>query len=162
MRKILLMKILLLPLFLGTVLGNSNEIYKKVTLQPGEILFFSNYFFKINNIRSEARDDHYTFICDMDVLDKYENLMTSLYPEKRIYFYWKDIKERKVVSEWVNYTFEKIQIVEGGEVPIERIEKIEIDIVFQNYDAQSNTGIFEIKITSNKDPNFLDNTTTSF
>ena len=98
----------------------------------------------------------------MDVLDNYGNLMTSLYPEKRIYFYWKDIKERKVVSERVNYTFEKIQIVEGGEVPIERIEKIEIDIVFQNNDAQSNTGIFEIKITSNKDPNFLYKTAISF
>ena len=147
MRKNSFIKILILPLFLSIVLSNGNEIYKKAILQPGEQIFFSNYIFKLNNIKSEARDNHYAFISDIDIIEN-NNHIKKLKAERRIYFYWKEEEERKNLSEWVSYTFEKIPIIEDEEVPIELIEQIEISILFQKYDAQSNVGTFNFKITT--------------
>ena len=81
-------------LFVGFI-GRAFEVEKEFNLSPGEEIYFANYIFKLNSIKSEARDNHYAFISDMDVIDQSNNLLTSLRPEKRIYFYWNPDPEKR-------------------------------------------------------------------
>ncbi len=117
-------------LFIGFI-GRAFEVEKEFSLSPGEQIYFANYTFKLNSIQSEARDNHYAFLSDIDVIDKQNQLLTNLKPEKRIYFYWKsDPEERQPHSELDIYS---------------TIQK-DIYSIFSAYDAQKNIGYFKIMI----------------
>ena len=55
-------------LFIGFI-GRAFEVEKEFSLSPGEQIYFSNYVFKLNSIKSEARDNHYAFLSEIDVVD---------------------------------------------------------------------------------------------
>ncbi len=117
-------------LFVG-FLGRAFEVEKEFNLSPGEEIYFANYIFKLNNITSEARDNHYAFISDMDVIDERNSLLTSLYPEKRIYFYWNPDPEKRQPH---------------SELDIYSTMKKDIYSIFSAYDAEKNQGYFKIMI----------------
>ena len=118
-------------LFIGFI-GRAFEVEKEFSLSPGEQIYFSNYVFKLNSIKSEARDNHYAFLSEIDVVDSSTNqLLTNLKPEKRIYFYWNsDPEKRQPHSELDIYS---------------TIQK-DIYSIFSGYDAQKNIGYFKIMI----------------
>ena len=117
-------------LFVGFI-GRAFEEEKEFNLSPGEEIYFANYIFKLNSIKSEARENHYAFISDMDVIDQSNNFLTSLYPEKRIYFYWNpDPEKRQPHSELDIYS---------------TLQK-DIYSIFSAYDAEKNQGYFKIMI----------------
>ena len=117
-------------LFIGFI-GRAFEVEKEFSLSPGEQIYFSNYVFKLNSIKSEARDNHYAFLSDIDVVDSDNQLLTNLKPEKRIYFYWNsDPEKRQPHSELDIYS---------------TIQK-DIYSIFSAYDAQKNIGYFKIMI----------------
>ena len=117
-------------LFVGFI-GRAFEVEKEFNLSPGEEIYFANYIFKLNSIKSEARDNHYAFISDMDVIDERNNLLTSLYPEKRIYFYWNPDPEKRQPH---------------SELDIYSTMKKDIYSIFSAYDAEKNQGYFKIMI----------------
>lgn len=118
-------------LFIGFI-GRAFEVEKEFSLSPGEQIYFSNYVFKLNSIKSEARDNHYAFLSEIDVVDSSTNqLLVNLKPEKRIYFYWNsDPEKRQPHSELDIYS---------------TIQK-DIYSIFSGYDAQNNIGYFKIMI----------------
>ena len=117
-------------LFIGFI-GRAFEVEKEFSLSPGEQIYFSNYVFKLNSIKSEARDNHYAFLSDIDVVNSDNQLLTNLKPEKRIYFYWNsDPEKRQPHSELDIYS---------------TIQK-DIYSIFSAYDAQKNIGYFKIMI----------------
>ena len=118
-------------LFIGFI-GRAFEVEKEFSLSPGEQIYFSNYVFKLNSIKSEARDNHYAFLSEIDVVDSSTNqLLVNLKPEKRIYFYWNsDPEKRQPHSELDIYS---------------TIQK-DIYSIFSGYDAQKNIGYFKIMI----------------
>ncbi|MFL2524114.1 MAG: heme lyase CcmF/NrfE family subunit [Candidatus Neomarinimicrobiota bacterium] len=118
-------------LFIGFI-GRAFEVEKEFSLSPGEQIYFSNYVFKLNSIKSEARDNHYAFLSEIDVIDSSTNqLLVNLKPEKRIYFYWNsDPEKRQPHSELDIYS---------------TIQK-DIYSIFSGYDAQKNIGYFKIMI----------------
>ena len=118
-------------LFIGFI-GRAFEVEKEFSLSPGEQIYFSNYVFKLNSIKSEARDNHYAFLSEIDVVDSSTNqLIVNLKPEKRIYFYWNsDPEKRQPHSELDIYS---------------TIQK-DIYSIFSGYDAQKNIGYFKIMI----------------
>ena len=117
-------------LFIGFI-GRAFEVEKEFSLSPGEQIYFSNYIFKLNSINSEARDNHYAFLSDIDVIDNNNELLTNLRPEKRIYFYWNsDPEKRQPHSELDIYS---------------TIQK-DIYSIFSAYDAKKNIGYFKIMI----------------
>ena len=117
-------------LFIGFI-GRAFEVEKEFSLSPGEQIYFSNYIFKLNSINSEARDNHYAFLSDIDVIDNNNELLTNLKPEKRIYFYWNsDPEKRQPHSELDIYS---------------TIQK-DIYSIFSAYDAKKNIGYFKIMI----------------
>ena len=117
-------------LFVGFI-GRAFEVEKEFNLSPGEEIYFANYIFKLNSITSEARDNHYAFISDMDVIDERNSLLTSLYPEKRIYFYWNPDPEKRQPH---------------SELDIYSTMKKDIYSIFSAYDAEKNQGYFKIMI----------------
>ena len=117
-------------LFVGFI-GRAFEVEKEFNLSPGEEIYFANYIFKLNSIKSEARDNHYAFISDMDVIDQGNNLITSLYPEKRIYFYWNPDPEKRQPH---------------SELDIYSTMRKDIYSIFSAYDAEKNQGYFKIMI----------------
>jgi cytochrome c-type biogenesis protein CcmF len=117
-------------LFVGFI-GRAFEVEKEFNLSPGEEIYFANYIFKLNSIKSEARDNHYAFISDMDVIDQSNNLLTSLYPEKRIYFYWNPDPEKRQPH---------------SELDIYSTMRKDIYSIFSAYDAEKNQGYFKIMI----------------
>ena len=118
-------------LFIGFI-GRAFEVEKEFSLSPGEQIYFSNYVFKLNSIKSEARENHYAFLSEIDVVDSSTNqLLVNLKPEKRIYFYWNsDPEKRQPHSELDIYS---------------TIQK-DIYSIFSGYDAQKNIGYFKIMI----------------
>ena len=118
-------------LFIGFI-GRAFEVEKEFSLSPGEQIYFSNYVFKLNSIKSEARDNHYAFLSEIDVVDSSTNqLLVNLKLEKRIYFYWNsDPEKRQPHSELDIYS---------------TIQK-DIYSIFSGYDAQKNIGYFKIMI----------------
>jgi len=118
-------------LFIGFI-GRAFEVEKEFSLSPGEQIYFSNYVFKLNSIKSQARDNHYAFLSEIDVVDSSTNqLLVNLKPEKRIYFYWNsDPEKRQPHSELDIYS---------------TIQK-DIYSIFSGYDAQKNIGYFKIMI----------------
>ena len=90
-------------LFIGFI-GRAFEVEKEFSLSPGEQIYFSNYVFKLNSIKSEARDNHYAFLSEIDVVDSSTNqLLVNLKPEKRIYFYWNsDPKKDNLIASWIS------------------------------------------------------------
>ena len=118
-------------IFIGFI-GRAFEVEKEFSLSPGEQIYFSNYVFKLNSIKSEARDNHYAFLSEIDVVDSSTNqLLVNLKPEKRIYFYWNsDPEKRQPHSELDIYS---------------TIQK-DIYSIFSGYDAQKNIGYFKIMI----------------
>jgi len=117
-------------LFVGFI-GRAFEVEKEFNLSPGEEIYFANYIFKLNSIKSEARDNHYAFISDIDVIDQRNNLLTSLYPEKRIYFYWNPDPEKRQPH---------------SELDIYSTMRKDIYSIFSAYDAEKNQGYFKIMI----------------
>ena len=117
-------------LFVGFI-GRAFEVEKEFNLSPGEEIYFANYIFKLNSIESEARDNHYAFISDIDVIDQRNNLLTSLYPEKRIYFYWNPDPEKRQPH---------------SELDIYSTMRKDIYSIFSAYDAEKNQGYFKIMI----------------
>ena len=117
-------------LFIGFI-GRAFESEKEFSLSPGEQIYFNNYIFKLNSIKSEARDNHYAFMSDIDVIDDKNKLLTNLKPEKRIYFYWNsDPEKRQPHSELDIYS---------------TIQK-DVYSIFSAYDAEKNLGYFKIMI----------------
>ena len=117
-------------LFVGFI-GRAFEEEKEFNLSPGEEIYFANYIFKLNSIKSEARENHYAFISDMDVIDQSNNFLTSLYPEKRIYFYWNPDPEKRQPH---------------SELDIYSTMQKDIYSIFSAYDAEKNQGYFKIMI----------------
>ena len=117
-------------LFIGFI-GRAFEVEKEFSLSPGEQIYFSNYVFKLNSIKSEARDNHYAFLSDIDVVDSNNQLLTNLKPEKRIYFYWNSDPEKRQPH---------------SELDIHSTIQKDIYSIFSAYDAQKNIGYFKIMI----------------
>ena len=117
-------------LFIGFI-GRAFEVEKEFSLSPGEQIYFANYVFKLNSIKSEARDNHYAFLSDIDVVDNNNQLLTNLKPEKRIYFYWNSDPEKRQPH---------------SELDIHSTIQKDIYSIFSAYDAQKNIGYFKIMI----------------
>ena len=100
-------------------------------LISGEQIYFSNYVFKLNSIKSEARDNH-CFLSEIDVVDSSTNkLLVNLKPEKESTFIGIQIwRKRQPHSELDIYS---------------TIQK-DIYSIFSGYDAQKNIGYFKIMI----------------
>ena len=118
-------------LFVGFV-GRAFEVEKEFVLSPGEEIYFANHIFKLNNVTSEARDNHYAFISDMDVVDENNKYLTTLYPEKRIYFYWNPDPDKRQPH---------------SELDIYSTMSKDIYSIFSSYDAQKNEAYFKIMIS---------------
>ena len=118
-------------LFIGFI-GRAFEVEKEFSLSPGEQIYFSNYVFKLNSIKSEARDNHYAFLSEIDVVDSSTNqLLVNLKPEKRIYFYWNSNPEKRQPH---------------SELDIYSTIQKDIYSIFSGYDSQKNIGYFKIMI----------------
>jgi cytochrome c-type biogenesis protein CcmF len=119
-------------LFVGFV-GRAFEVEKEFVLSPGETIYFANHVFRLNNVTSEERDNHYAFISDMDVLDANNSnaYITTLYPEKRIYFHRNPDPEKRQPH---------------SELDIYRTMSKDIYSIFSSYDAQKKEAYFKIMI----------------
>lgn len=117
-------------IFVGFI-GRAFEVEKEFSLAPGEQIYFANYTFKLNSIESEARDNHYAFLSNIDVIDKENQFLTNLKPEKRIYFYWNSDPEKRQPH---------------SELDIHSTIQKDIYSIFSAYDAQKNLGYFKIMI----------------
>jgi len=119
-------------LFVGFV-GRAFEVEKEFVLSPGETIYFANHVFRLNNVTSEERDNHYAFISDMDILDANNSnaYITTLYPEKRIYFHRNPDPEKRQPH---------------SELDIYRTMSKDIYSIFSSYDAQKNEAYFKIMI----------------
>lgn len=117
-------------MFVGFI-GKAFEVEKEFSLKPGEEIYFSNYIFKLNDISSEARGNHFAFISDFDIVSSSNIFIGKLFPEKRVYFYWNsDPEQRQPHSELdINSTLSK-----------------DIYSIFSSYDAERNVGFFKIMI----------------
>ena len=73
-------------LFVGFI-GRAFEVEKEFNLSPGEQIYFANYNFRLNSVSTETRNNHLAAISEMDVTDESNTYITTLYPEKRVYFY---------------------------------------------------------------------------
>ena len=85
-------------LFIGFI-GRAFEVEKEFSLSPGEQIYFSNYIFKLNSINSEARDNHYAFLSDIDVIDNNNELLT--YDAKKNIGYFKIMINPLVNWVWI-------------------------------------------------------------
>ena len=117
-------------LFVGFV-GRAFEAEKEFVLSPGEQIYFANHVFRLNSVTSEARDNHYAFISNMDVIDESNAYITTLYPEKRIYFYWNPDPEKRQPH---------------SELDIHSTMNKDIYSVFSSYDPEKNEAYFKIMI----------------
>ena len=86
---------------------------------------------RLNSVTSEARDNHYAFISNMDVIDESNAYITTLYPEKRIYFYWNPDPEKRHPH---------------SELDIHSTMNKDIYSVFSSYDPEKNEAYFKIMI----------------
>jgi len=119
-------------LFVGFV-GRAFEVEKEFVLSPGKTIYFANHEFRLNNVTSEERDNHYAFISDMDVLDANNDnaYITTLYPEKRIYFHRNPDPDKRQPH---------------SELDIYRTMSKDIYSIFSSYDPQKNEAYFKIMI----------------
>ncbi len=117
-------------LFVGFI-GRAFETEKEFVLSPGEQIYFANHVFILNSVTSEARDNHYAFISSMDVIDESNTYITTLSPEKRIYFYWNPDPEKRQPH---------------SELDIHSTMSKDIYSVFSSYDPEKNDAYFKIMI----------------
>ena len=80
--------------------GHAFDKEKEFGIQVGQIESVANYNFQLTRMYEEERPNHYAWITDLRVSDAAGNFITSLRPEKRVYFHKNpDINKRQPHSE---------------------------------------------------------------
>ena len=117
-------------LFVGFV-GRAFEKETEFVLKPDEQFYFANYNFRLNSVTTEQRNNHLAAISNMDVTDESNNYITTLYPEKRIYFYRDPDTEKHQPH---------------SELDIYSTMNKDIYSVFSSYDSDTKEAYFKIMI----------------
>ena len=73
-------------MFIGFT-GNAFDSEIEFSLKNGDTIDFEGYRFKLSSLFPEERPNHFAWVAEMRVEDKEQNLITTLYPEKRVYFH---------------------------------------------------------------------------
>ena len=73
-------------MFIGFT-GNAFDSEIEFSLKNGDAIDFEGYRFKLSSLFPEERPNHFAWVAEMRVEDKEKNLITTLYPEKRVYFH---------------------------------------------------------------------------
>ncbi len=73
-------------MFIGFT-GNAFDSEIEFSLKNGDAIDFEGYRFKLSSLFPEERPNHFAWVAEMRVEDKEQNLITTLYPEKRVYFH---------------------------------------------------------------------------
>ena len=117
-------------LFVGFV-GRAFEVEKEFVLRPGGSTSLTDYKFILNNVTSEERDNHFAFISDMEVWNNEGDYITTLHPEKRIYFHRNPDPDKRQPH---------------SELDIHSTLNKDIYSVFSSYDPKKNEAYFKIMI----------------
>ena len=67
--------------------GNAFDSETEFALKSGEVKEFNGYKFELVKIQPVERPNHIAWIAGLNVWDSQDELVTTLYPEKRIYFH---------------------------------------------------------------------------
>ena len=73
-------------MFIGFT-GNAFDSETEFAIKQGDIHKFNSYEFELASVFSRDRLNHFAWVADLIVRDNQEKIITTLYPEKRVYFH---------------------------------------------------------------------------
>ncbi len=111
--------------------GHAFDKEKEFGLKVGETEHVAGYQFELASIQEEERPNHYAWIATMNVTDSEGSPVTTLVPEKRIYFHKSSDSNRRQPH---------------SELSVHETMSKDIYSIFNGVDQESGTGYFKIMV----------------